>query len=86
MMIFIGMLFALLRSYSSGSSNAGYYFYWQVGIILGIAMTLKAKVRESASQDSEPTPVQTADGWKSRAQGALPNKRLVVSSESSALR
>jgi len=40
MMVLIGMLFALLRSYTSGSSNVGFYFYWQVGIIVGIARTL----------------------------------------------
>jgi O-antigen ligase len=71
MMIFIGMLFVLLRSYTSGSSNAGYYFYWQVGIILGIAATLKAASRKTA----EPSPK-----FARSSNAVLSHKKLIESS------
>ena len=86
MMIFIGMLFALLRSYTSGSSNVGFYFYWQVGIILGIAATLKAKSRKTTDLSLEHEPAKGADGWKSGGQVVWPTKQPVASTQSSALR
>jgi O-antigen ligase len=86
MMVFIGMLFSLLRSYTSGSSNVGYYFYWQVGIILGIAATLKAEPREAPDPSLDPLSAKGADGWKSRGQVVLPTKQRVASTQSLALR
>jgi O-antigen ligase len=86
MMVFIGMIFALLRSYTSGSSNVGFYFYWQVGIILGIAATLKAESRKTTDLSLDPLPAKGADGWKSRGQVVLPTKQPVASTQSSALR
>ena len=52
MMVFIGMLFTLLRSYTSGSSNIGFHFYWQVGIVLGIAESLRIQIKPTTKTHS----------------------------------
>jgi O-antigen ligase len=86
MMVFIGMIFALLRSYTSGSSNIGYGFYWQVGIILGIAATLKSASRKASDPTLDPLPAKGADGRKSRGPVVWPTNQPVASAQSQSWR
>jgi len=57
MMILIGLFFAILRSYTSGSSNVAFYFYWHFAIAVAILETLRASRqinRASVSTSEKP--------------------------------
>lgn len=51
MMVLIGLIFTILRSYTSGSSNIAFYFYWQFGIAVAIWSTLNQSRSDAQKHD-----------------------------------
>jgi len=63
MMILIQFIFLMLRSYTSGSSNIPYNFWWEFGLAVAMLRSLPRKAQDQMqpsstprSQDSQPEP------------------------------